>query len=216
MRKVSFVPTVVFGVIGIAFGILFALLAGVIFDIILIVCGVFTLISAIPQFIFAIKGFAEKKRVGMAVFDLVMSIITVAVGIMLIFYRNEIVMIAIGAYLLVFPLIRTLLATRKAEQLKAELPSMILGVILMIVAPRDLIGILGKVAGAVIIVISILYMVIGLVIYFKAKKIAESISGSRVYVDTDGNGTIDTMYVDTTNDGVYNTEIKIKEDEKTE
>ncbi len=216
MRKVSFVPTVVVGVIGIAFGILFALLAGVIFDIILIVCGVLTLISAIPQFIGAIKGFAEKQRVGIAIFDLVMSIITVAVGIMLIFYRNEIVMIAIGAYLLVFPLIRTLLATRKAAQFKAELPSMILGVVLMIVAPRDLVGILGKVAGAVIVVLSVVYMVIGLVVYFKAKKIAESISGSRVYVDTDGNGTVDAVYVDTTNDGVYDTEIKIKEDEKSE
>ena len=50
------------------------------------------------------------------------------------------------------------------------------------------------------------------VVYFKAKKIAESVSGSRVYVDTDGNGTVDTIYVDTTNDGEYDTEIKIKED----
>ncbi len=214
MKKVSLVPTIIVGSVGIVFGVLFALLAGVIFDIILIVCGVLTLISAVPQLIGAIKGFAEKQKIGIAVFDLVMSVITAAVGIMLIFYRNEIVMLIIGAYLLVFPLIRTLIAKDKVAQLKTELPSMILGIVLMLVAPKDIVGILGKVAGAVIVVLSALYIVVGVLAYFKAKKIVESTEGSRVYVDTDGNGTVDTIYVDTTNDGVFDTEIKIKEDEK--
>lgn len=210
MKKVTLVPTLVVGGIGIVFGILFALLASVIFDIILIVCGVFTLISAIPQLISAIKGFAEKQKI--AVFDLIMSILTVAVGIMLIFYRNEIVMLVVGAYLLVFPLIRTLVARQKLQQLKSELPSMILGIVLMIVAPKALVGILGAVAGAIIVVLSVFYTVVGVLAYFKAKKILESTDGPRIFVDTDGNGTVDTVYVDTTNDGVCDTEIKIKED----
>ena len=210
MKKVTLVPTLVVGGIGIVFGILFALLASVIFDIILIVCGVFTLISAIPQLISAIKGFAERQKI--AVFDLIMSILTVAVGIMLIFYRNEIVMLVVGAYLLVFPLIRTLVARQKLQQLKSELPSMILGIVLMIVAPKALVGILGAVAGAIIVVLSVFYTVVGVLAYFKAKKILESTDGPRIFVDTDGNGTVDTVYVDTTNDGVCDTEIKIKED----
>lgn len=210
MKKVTLVPTLVVGGIGIVFGILFALLASVIFDIILIVCGVFTLISAIPQLISAIKGFAEKQKI--AVFDLIMSILTAAVGIMLIFYRNEIVMLVVGAYLLVFPLIRTLVARQKLQQLKSELPSMILGIVLMIVAPKALVGILGAVAGAIIVVLSVFYTVVGVLAYFKAKKILESSDGPRIFVDTDGNGTVDTVYVDTTNDGVCDTEIKIKED----
>ena len=212
MKKVSLVPTLVVGCIGIGFGLLLALLAGLIFDVILIICGVLTLISAIPQFIGAIKGFTERKKAALAVFDLIMAFITAAVGIMLIFYRNEIIMIAIGAYLLVFPAVRILLAERKLAQLKGELPSMILGVVLMILAPKGLVGILGKVAGGIIIAVSVIYMVFGLIVYFKAKKIAESVSGARVYVDTDGNGTVDTIYVDTTSDGEYDTEIKIKED----
>ena len=215
MKKLSLVPTLVVGAVGIVFGIFFALLAGVIFDVILIVCGVFTLLSAIPQLISAIKGLADKQKI--AIFDLIMAILTAAVGIMLIFYRNEIVMLIVGAYLLVFPLIRTLIARQKLQQLKAELPSMILGVVLMLVAPKALVGILGSIAGAVIILLSVLYMVVGTVAYFKAKKILESNDGgARVYVDTDGNGTIDTIYVDTTNDGVFDTEIKIKENEKAE
>ena len=76
MKKVSLVPTLVVGFIGIGLGVLFALLAGLIFDVILIICGVLTLISAIPQLIGAIKGFAERKKAALAVFDLVMAFIT--------------------------------------------------------------------------------------------------------------------------------------------
>ena len=214
MRKVSLVPTFVVGAIGIVFGILFALLVGVIFDIILIVCGIFTLLSSIPQLIGAIKELSEKKKI--AIFDLITSLITLAVGIMLIFYRNMVVMLIIGAYLVAFPIIRTLVAKNKFDQLKRELFSIILGAVLMLVAPGFLLSVLGTVAGGVIIVLSVVYMVIGVLSYFKAKKIVESTEGSRVFVDTDGNGTVDTIYVDTTNDGVFDTEIKIKEDEKAE
>ena len=210
MKKVTLVPTLVVGGIGIVFGILFALLVGVIFDVILIVCGVLTLLSAIPQLISAVKGIADKQKI--AIFDLVTSIVMIAVGIMLVFYRNMVIMLIIGAYLVAFPLFRTLIVRNKLDQLKRELPSMILGVVLMLVAPGFLLGVLGTVAGGVIILLSVIYMVVGVLAYFKAKKILESTDGPRIFVDTDGNGTVDTVYVDTTNDGVCDTEIKIKED----
>ena len=202
-------PTFVVGGIGIIFGLLVAFLAELIFDIVLIVCGVLTLLSGISQLFGAIVGFANKKKV--AVFDLIISAITIVMGIMLVFFRNEIVVALIGIYLVAFPLIRTLIATKKLEQLKVELPAMILGVALLIVAPRGLIHILGKVAGAIIIVFSVVYIVVGILAYLKAKKIAESTTGNRVYVDADGNGTIDAVLVDTTNDGQLDTIIKIDE-----
>ena len=214
MKKLSIVPTLIVGIIGIVFGIFFALFAGIVFDVILIVCGVLTLLSGIPQLIGAIIEFSQKKKI--AVFDLVTSIITVAVGIMLIFYRNEIVMFIIGAYLILFPLIRTLIATNKLEQLMTELPSIILGIVLMIVAPRAFIDMLGMVAGGVIIVLSAIYILVGVLAYFKAKKLVQNAQGARIYVDTDGNGTVDAVYLDTTNDGIFDTEIKIKEDEKSQ
>ena len=212
MKKLSLVPTFVVGAIGILFGLLVAFLSGIVFDVILIVCGILTLLSGIPHFLGAVIELADKKK--LAIFDLIIAAITVVVGIMLIFYRNEIFVTLIGAYLIVFPLIRTLIAEKKAEQLKLELPSMILGVALLIVAPRGLIHILGKIAGAFIIVLSVVYIVVGVLAYLKAKKLAGSITGNRVYVDTDGNGTIDTVYVDTTNDGKLDTVIKIEENKE--
>ena len=212
MKKLSLVPTFVVGTIGILFGLLVAFFAQLIFDIILIVCGILTLLSGIPQFFGAIVELTDKKKI--AIFDLIVAVITVVVGVMLIFFRNEIVVTCIGVYLIVFPLIRTLVADKKVEQLKVELPSMILGVALLIVAPRGLIHILGKVAGALIIVLSAIYIIVGIVAYFKAKKIAESMTGNRVYVDADGNGTIDAIFVDTTNDGNYDTVIKVEENKE--
>ena len=212
MKKMSLVPTFVVGTIGILFGILVAFFAELIFDIILIVCGVLTLLSGIPQFFSAIVELTDKKKI--AIFDLIIAIITVVVGVMLIFFRNEIVVTIIGVYLIVFPLIRILIAQKKVEQLKVELPSMIIGVALLIVAPRGLIHILGKVAGALIIVFSIIYVVVGLVAYFKAKKLLENAKGSCVYVDTDGNGTVDTVLMDTTNDGEFDTIVKIEENKE--
>ena len=212
MKKLSLVPTLVVGTIGILFGLLVAIFAQLVFDIILIVCGILTLLSGIPQFFNAIVELTDKKKI--AIFDLVIAIITIAVGAIFIFWRNEIVVICIGVYLIVFPLIRTLIADKKAEQLKVELPSMILGIALLVVAPRGLIHILGKVAGALIIVLSAIYIVVGIVAYFKAKKLLESTKGGCVYVDTDGNGTIDTVFVDTTNDGNFDTVIKIDENKQ--
>ena len=212
MKKMSLVPTFVVGTIGILFGILVAFFAELIFDIILIVCGVLTLLSGIPQFFSAIVELTDKKKI--AIFDLIIAIITVVVGVMLIFFRNEIVVTIIGVYLIVFPLIRTLIAQKKVDQLKVELPSMIIGVALLIVAPRGLIHILGKVAGALIIVFSIIYVVVGLVAYFKAKKLLENAKGGCVYVDTDGNGTVDTVLMDTTNDGKFDTIVKIEENKE--
>ena len=212
MKKISLVPTFVVGTIGILFGLAVAFFAELVFDIILIVCGVLTLLSGIPQFFSAVVELTDKKKI--AIFDLIIASLTVAVGVMLIFFRNEIVVTCIGAYLIVFPLIRTLIAPKKVEQLKVELPSMIIGVALLIVAPRGLIHILGKVAGALIIVFSVLYVVMGLVAYFKAKKMLENVKGSSIYVDTDGNGTVDTILMDTTNDGKIDTIVKIEENKE--
>jgi hypothetical protein len=54
--------------------------------------------------------------------------------------------------------------------------------------------------------------VIGIFAYLKVKKMLESTAtGGRVFVDTDGNGTIDAVYVDTTGDGKVDTKIDIEE-----
>jgi hypothetical protein len=152
------------------------------------------------------------KKEKMAIVDLVMSIVTVIVGLMLIFSRNEIIMIVVGAYLIVFPVIRILIAKEKMAQLKSELLAIVLGVALVLIGPGAALDIIFKIAGAVVIVFSVIYIVFGILAYLKANRALEnSDAGSRVFVDTDGNGTIDAVYVDTTGDGKLDTKIDIEE-----
>ena len=213
MKKASLVSTLVIGVLGILVGIMFAFLANVTLTIICIICGVLTLLSGIPQLVDAIGELANKQK--MAIFDLVMSIVTIVVGLMLIFSRNEIIMVIVGAYLIVFPIIRILIAKEKAKQAKAELPAIIVGVVLVIIGPGAALDFIFKIVGAIVIILSSLYIAFGIVTYFSAKKLAEKAqTGNRIFVDTDGNGTIDTVYVDTTGDGKVDTKIKIEEENK--
>jgi uncharacterized membrane protein HdeD (DUF308 family) len=210
MKKASLISTIVIGAIGILVGVMFAFLANVALTVICIICGVLTLLSGVPQLVDAISGLVKKQK--MAIFDLVMSIITVIVGLLLIFSRNEIIMIIVGAYLIVFPVLRILIAKEKMAQLKSELPAIILGVALVLIGPGAALDFIFKIAGAVVIVFSSLYIVFGIVAYFKASKALEDAkSGTRVFVDSDGNGTIDTVYVDTTGDGKVDTKIEIDE-----
>lgn len=210
MKKASLISTIVIGTIGILAGVMFAFLANVALTVICIICGVLTLLSGIPQLVSAVSGLVKKQK--MAIFDLVMSVITVVVGLLLIFSRNEIIMIVVGAYLIVFPVIRILIAKEKVAQLKSELPAIILGVALVLIGPGAALNFIFMIAGAVVIVFSALYIVFGIVSYFKANKALENAeTGTRVFVDTDGNGTIDTVYVDTTGDGKVDTKIEIEE-----
>ena len=210
MKKSSLVSTVVIGTIGILVGIMFAFLANVALTVICIICGILTLLSGIPQLVGAVSGLMKKEK--MAIVDLVMSIVTVIVGLMLIFSRNEIIMIVVGAYLIVFPVIRILIAKEKMAQLKSELLAIILGVALVLIGPGAALDIIFKIAGAVVIVFSVIYIVFGILAYLKANRALENgETGSRVFVDTDGNGTIDAVYVDTTGDGKLDTKIDIEE-----
>ena len=210
MKKSSLVSTVVIGTIGILVGIMFAFLANVALTVICIICGILTLLSGIPQLVGAVSGLMKKEK--MAIVDLVMSIVTVIVGLMLIFSRNEIIMIVVGAYLIVFPVIRILIAKEKMAQLKSELLAIVLGVALVLIGPGAALDIIFKIAGAVVIVFSVIYIVFGILAYLKANRALENGEvGSRVFVDTDGNGTIDAVYVDTTGDGKLDTKIDIEE-----
>lgn len=194
MKKSSLVSTLIFGILGIVIGVLFATLTDIILTVLFIVCGVLTLIAGISQLVSAIIGLADKQR--SAIFDLVMSIITIAVGAMLIFSKNDVMMLIVGIYLIVFPLVRTLLAKEKLEALKSELLSIIIGIALVIIGPSAAIHTVAAIVGIIIAVLSALYIAFGIIHFIKASKAVNNATGNRVFVDEDGDGTVDTVVVD--------------------
>jgi|GEM_PF-2102910 len=197
------------GMIGIIVGILLLVIpVSFLINVAFIVIGVVTLISAVPSLVVSIANVKEKG----AVADIVMSLISVVMGLILIFWHSGIMMIVVGVYMLIFPLIRVLLSENKLNQLKDEAIRMILGVVMLLVGPGEFLQTLIRVAGVVIIVLCLVYVVIGMIKSGSKKVKATEKTGARVFVDYTGDGIADAVMVDTTGDGKADTEIKLEND----
>ena len=95
----------------------------------LVVWGVIVIIGNIPGLIYAIANIKTKG----AIFDLVASAIGILLGLGLIFSQSQVITVILAVYMIVFPVIRIVLAKSAwAEQLGRELLRIILGVVLLI------------------------------------------------------------------------------------
>lgn len=195
------------GVIGVALiGVLLGLLLIVLpidflLKIVFIVLGVVTVLSSIP----GIAAGLSNLQLRQGQLSLVSSLISLVVGLLMIFWHNSLLMVILGIYLLVIPLVGVVTAQDKTAQLKAELPKMILGVVLLIVGPAKTLAVLFDVAGWIVIALTLLYTVATLLGYYSKRGKHKHDTGNRVFVDTTGDGVIDTVYVDTNGDGTPDT-----------
>lgn len=188
-------------IIGILVGAVLVILGSVVgsgklIDIALIVWGVIIIVSNVPALIASIATIKEKG----SVFDLVMSALGVLLGLGLILSRNQIVTVLVAAYMIVFPLIRIVLAKANwAEQLKRKALRIILGVVLLVFggillgAGLTVLDILLTVGGWVIIGLVTVFGLVEIIRLALAKEAAPS-SGTKTYVDVDGDGVIDEIH----------------------
>ena len=105
------------------------------------------------------------------------------------------------------PILAIVNAVDRKERLKAELPKLIIGLILVLLGPANAIDALFDIAGVGLIVLSILYVLWT----YKFVKKSQHIIGKRIFVDEDGNGTIDAIYVDTDGNGEADTATSYRE-----
>ena len=184
-------------VIGILVGVLLLVLGGIltpetIGTIIkwgLIIYGIIIIIGNIPGLI---SGIANVSKAA-GVFDLICSVLGIALGVAMIFYQGSILVALVAVYLIVFPLIRVLLATQKVEQLKRELLRIILGVVLLVFVPSlvgaayTLVHLLLVIGGWVVIALATLFGVIEIVRIARAREVKTPENG-HIYVDFEENG----------------------------
>lgn len=192
MKKHLIVARVVVTVISILVGVLLLVLGGIltpdtVANIIkwgLIIYGILIIIGNVPGLI---SGIANVQKPA-GVFDLICSILGVGLGVALIFYQGSILVALVAVYLIVFPLIRVLMASKKVEQFKRELLRMILGVVLLVFLPSlvgaafTLVHLLLVIGGWVVIALSALFGVIEIVRVAMAKEIDAPENG-HIYVD---------------------------------
>lgn len=198
IKKTSLVTILLIGVLGILLGaLLLAIDPAFLLKILFVVMGIITVLSAVPGLLVGISSVdTAAGRV-----SLIVSLISIVIGFLMIFWHSSILMIVLGIYLLVFPLIEILLSKDKAVRLKSELPKMIVGLVLILVGPAKALDVMLDIAGWGVIVFSVVYVVLSLFAGVRNQNKKEATTGNRIFVDTTGDGKVDTVYVDTTGDG---------------
>ena len=121
-------------------------------------------------------------------FDLVCSILGIGLGVAMIFYQGSILVALVAIYLIVFPIVRVILADQKVEQLKREAMRIILGVVLLVFVPVlvgaafQIVHLLLVISGWVVIILSALFGLIEILRIATAKEISASVA-DHVVVD---------------------------------
>ena len=132
----------------------------------LVVWGVIVIIGNIPSLIYAIANLKAKG----AIFDLIASIIGILLGLGLIFSQNQVITVILAAYMIVFPIIRIILAKSAwAEQLGREILRIILGVVLLVFGGTllgvgmTILNLLLSIIGWVVIALAVILGVVGII-----------------------------------------------------
>lgn len=206
--KNALAASLIMAIPGLILGLLLLLIpTDFLLKLIFVVMGVVTVLSSIPGLIAGIAAFSTPA----GKLSLVVSAISAVVGFFMIFNHNEILMLVLGIYMIVLPAFSILFAKDHLAQLKAELPKLIIGVLLVFLGPANTLDVLFRVAGWLTIAVTLVYSVILFIGMHRKPRVTPS--GARVFVDKDGDGTVDAVIVDTTGDGRADTEVEYRRDE---
>lgn len=202
-------------------GVLGASLTGILLGLILIltpaelllkaiflIVGIVTILGSLPGLLVGWTTIATP--IGKLAF--VSSLISLILGFLMIFLRSNLILIVVGVYLLALPILNIILS--KGKGWKAELPKMVIGVVLVLIGPEQTFAMMLDVAGWAVLALTACFL-IGVAIRAirggaRAQKASEQ-TGNRVFVDNDGDGSVDQVYVDTTGDGKPDTAMRYKD-----
>lgn len=209
-KKSTLASLLIFGLFGLLAGALLIVLnADFLLKVIFVVMGVITMLYSIPGVVVGLMGLRSRS----GVVTLVLSSLSAGIGFWMIFWHNKILMIVLGVYMLVFPLVEILLAKDKLLRLKTELPKLIVGVVLLLIGPAKALGTVLDVAGWIVWILTAIYVIAVLIGQSRVNQHVNK-TGTRIFVDHTGDGKIDAVYVDTTGDGKADTSTTYRDGQK--
>ena len=186
--------------VGILLGLLLILLpVAFLMKVFFVVIGVVVLITSIPGITAALRILDT----GIGKMTLVTSLLSALVGAVLIFSHSKLLMIIVGIYMVVLPVMQILLTRGKASAWKAELPKIIVGCILLLLGPATALEMMFDIAGWVTIGLTLLLAAVFAIATIRRNAAVSKKTGGRMFVDSDGDGSIDTVYVDVDGDGEH-------------
>ena len=176
---------------------------GFLLDVVFFIMGIATIVVSLP----ALLSLLPLRGTKVGNVSLICTALMVFAGFLMLFWHSSVLLVIVGVVMIAQPILSIASAADKTARLKAELPKLIIGVILVLLGPANAIDILFDIAGVGLIVLSILY----LIWTYRLVKKAQDVTGNRVFVDEDGNGTVDAIYVDTDGNGEADTATDFKE-----
>ena len=190
--------------IGMLIGLLLIVIpVGFLLDVVFFIMGIATIVVSLP----ALFSLLPLRHTKVGNVSLICTALMVFAGFLMLFWHSNILLIGVGVVMIVQPVLAIASATDRQARFKSEMPKLIIGVVLVLLGPANAIDILFDVAGVGLIVCSILY----LLWTYRVVQKAQHLTGSRVFVDEDGNGTIDAIYVDTDGNGEADTATNYRE-----
>lgn len=190
--------------IGVLIGLLLILIpVGFLLDVVFFIMGIATIVVSLP----ALITLLPLRHTGVGNVSLICTALMVFAGFLMLFWHSSVLLIVVGVIMIVQPILAIVSASDATARLKAEAPKLIIGIVLVVLGPAKAIDTLFDIAGIGLIVLSIVY----LISMYRIVKKSQNVTGARVFVDTDGNGTIDAVYVDTDGNGEADTATHYRE-----
>ena len=177
--------------------------------VIFVILGVIIVATAVPALVFG--GAHLDTKFGKTSFFF--SLVSLILGVIMIFWHNSLLTVVLGGFLLVFPIVNIVMKREHLQQAKRELPKMIVGVVLLLVGPAKTLELLFDVAGWSVIALSVIWAIFTVIYTLVQQKKHAQRTGNRTFVDRNGDGTIDAVFVDTTGDGEPDTEVNYKDNQ---
>ena len=192
MKKNLLIARIALTVISILFGVILLVLGhiltpesvGSIIHWALVIYGVVIIIGNVPGLI---AGIANVRRAA-GMFDLISALLGIGLGVALVFYQGTLLVALLSVYLIVFPVIRVLMASQKGRQLRREMFRIGLGVVLLVFLPSlvgaafTLVHLLLVVGGWIVIGLSLIFGTVEVIRIATAKEYKMP-HGDRIYVD---------------------------------
>ena len=147
---------------GVALGVLFLLAepyAVEIFDILLIAVGLMTAVMNLPSCLYSL--FHIRKRGEWISF--VVSVAAVVFGVHLMLIRRDVILMVLGIFSVVFPIVRVVLVEEHKKRFKRELPMIFFGLFMVFVSLAQVEETVFFICGIAALIISALYLIVSLI-----------------------------------------------------
>lgn len=163
-KKYYLIRLVLTTLFGAVFGLFFFLMApyaSELFDVLVIAMGLLTAIFNLPGVFLALRHIRTRGEW----INLLLSLGAVALGIALMLLQRSLLMVLLGIYSAVLPIVRILLVNDRKRQFRRELPTMIAGVTMIVIFLTETERLAVRIVSYTCFAVTAIYLISGLLIY---------------------------------------------------